>query len=448
MVEARVTVNMTSKRISVVIPVYRGEAFIEACLASVTAQAPVPSEIITVDDASPDASAQRITERFPQVRLLRNDTNHGFAYTVNIGLRAARDADFVFVLNQDAVLNAGCLEALLDSFATYPALGIAGCKIFYPDGHTMQHAGAFVDRPSAFSHHYGYQQADDGRWGEDRSVEYVTGAAMLISRAALDTLGGFDESISPMYYEDVDLCFSARKLGFDVRYVSKAILTHQESTTQPTNSYFGMVNFFTGRLSFVLKQWSKQDILACLDEERTAVAISPSLDETLARSRACARVMNKIGRLRATHAASCSHPIDAQSDDAFWRSVVERLRDARNAGLRHMFALVRDQGADDVDIHTSGVMDRAATRADLRRQGTLKEFNFVSKAPIVGAIRSALHGIAGRWALRYVVHQQSEVNQTLIAAIEGLEMQLLELTFALGERADRTGQSEPPALSR
>src|SRR5205085_10407030 len=104
---------------SVIIPAWNGAALLPACLDALARQAPPPLEIIVVDNASSDGTAALLADRYPQVRLLGQTQNLGFAGGCNAGLRAAR-GDLLVLLNQDTVPEGGWLEALLKAFERQP----------------------------------------------------------------------------------------------------------------------------------------------------------------------------------------------------------------------------------------------------------------------------------------------------------------------------------------
>nr|MBP7686976.1 glycosyltransferase [Thermoflexales bacterium] len=176
---------------SLIIPVWKGESVIAACLEAALAHSGDRLlEIICVDNASPDQSAAIITQRFPHVRLISQPINLGFAGGVNAGLRAAR-GDVGVLLNQDCLVKAGWLDALLDALDAHPEFGIAGCTLFNADG-SLNHAGAQLRTPIALGQHL-LDRAGD----EPRIVDYVTGAAMAIRRSTWDTIGFLDDGFYP-----------------------------------------------------------------------------------------------------------------------------------------------------------------------------------------------------------------------------------------------------------
>jgi GT2 family glycosyltransferase len=179
-------------------------------------------ETICVDNGSTDGSDAAVEERFPAVELLRLGENRGFAGGNNAGIRRAleRGADWVLLLNNDAVAQPGLAEAL--ARAARPGVGLLACKIVYPDGR-VQYAGA------RFRARLGYS----GRsWTRERSldVDRADGAAMAVSREALETAGLLDEQLFA-YVEDAEWSLRLRRAGFRVVLVPDAVVVHKGSAS-------------------------------------------------------------------------------------------------------------------------------------------------------------------------------------------------------------------------
>ena len=179
---------------------------------------------ICVDNGSTDGSDELVAERFPDVELLRTGTNLGFTGGNNAGVRRALElgADWVLLMNNDAVAERGIAEALDRAAAKRPDAGLLACTILNPDG-TTQYAGA------SFNAGVGYS----GRVATSgpavlRDVGRVDGAAFAVSRAAVDAAGFLAESLF-MYVEDVEWSLRIRAAGFAVVLVPDARVTHKGS---------------------------------------------------------------------------------------------------------------------------------------------------------------------------------------------------------------------------
>jgi GT2 family glycosyltransferase len=243
---------------SVIVLTWNGAAHVEPCLKALLVQEPAAAEVIVVDNASTDCTPDLVASQFPGVRLIRNDRNLGFSAGNNVGLRAAT-GDLLVLLNQDTRVHPGFLAGLAAAFDD-PTVGLAGCKLLYPDG-TIQHAGAHVLSPRGETEHVGCFELDDGRFGTKTDPEFVTGAAIGISRQALADIGPLDEGFAPAYYEDVDWCFRARNAGWRVVYVPEAVVTHREGASADRSGYPHVLSVNHGRVRFLLKHWTLDRLL-------------------------------------------------------------------------------------------------------------------------------------------------------------------------------------------
>jgi GT2 family glycosyltransferase len=248
---------------SIIVINWNGAAYLDACLKALLAQTAAGDEVLVVDNDSTDGSVELLRSRFPDVRLVRNARNLGYAGGANVGLRSAQ-GDLFVLLNPDVEVHPGWLRALMGALRE-EQVGVVGCKLYYPDGQTIQHAGGIITFPLATADHYGYRQRDEGQWDREREVDYVTGAALALRRDVLDGVGFFDEGFYPAYYEEVDFCFRARDAGYQVRYVPEAVATHHEHAALGEESYWYIRYFHRNRLRFVLKhrgpQWFVEDFV-------------------------------------------------------------------------------------------------------------------------------------------------------------------------------------------
>jgi GT2 family glycosyltransferase len=236
---------------SVIVINWNGAAYLDACLEALLAQIGAGDEILVVDNDSTDGSVELLRSRFPSIQVVCNARNLGYAGGANAGLRRAR-GDLFILVNPDVEVHPGWLGALKEALQE-ERVGVAGCKLYYPDGRTIQHAGGIINFPLAAADHYGYRQRDEGQWDRGRAVDYVTGAALALRRDVLDRVGFFDEGFCPAYYEEVDFCFRARDAGYQVRYVPTAVATHHEHAALGEESYSYIRYFHRNRLRFVLK---------------------------------------------------------------------------------------------------------------------------------------------------------------------------------------------------
>ncbi|MCD9033920.1 glycosyltransferase [Luteimonas sp. Y-2-2-4F] len=225
-------------RASVIVPVYGHLDHTLACLRALAAHPPAAAcEILVVDDASPDDSGERLP-RIGGLRYHRQARNGGFIAACNAGAGLARGEVLVF-LNNDTVPQPGWLDALLRTLDEVPRAGLAGAQLLYPDGRLQEAGGVVFADGSAWN--YGrFESPDDPRYAYLRDADYVSGAALAISRALFERLGGFDARYAPAYYEDTDLAFAVRAAGLRTLYQPAARVVHDEGTSAGTDTGTGM----------------------------------------------------------------------------------------------------------------------------------------------------------------------------------------------------------------
>jgi GT2 family glycosyltransferase len=214
-------------------------------LAALASLRGVPA--ICVDNGSSDGSDAAVAERFPDVELIRTGANLGYAGGNNVGIRRAleRGADWVLLLNSDAVAEPGLAEALAGAAAARPDAGLLACKVLFAEGETVQYAGARFRAWLGWSgRQAGHGRPDEPGAGGD--VERADGAAMAVSRAAVERAGLLDEELFA-YVEDVDWSLRIRRAGLAVVYVPEARVRHAGSgatggRASTTNLYYDTRN--------------------------------------------------------------------------------------------------------------------------------------------------------------------------------------------------------------
>jgi GT2 family glycosyltransferase/glycosyltransferase involved in cell wall biosynthesis len=244
-------------RVSIVMPVYNKIAYTAACLRSLAEHAgSIAFEVIVVDDCSSDATPKRLAQ-IGGVRTLRNAQNLGFVGSCNAGAEIA-NGEFVLFLNNDTVVTAGWLEALLRCFDEEADCGLVGAKLVYPDGR-LQEAGGIVFRDGSGWNYGRFDDPADPRYNFRREVDYCSGAAVLLRRDLLQQLGGFDARYAPAYYEDTDLAFAVRAAGKRVLIEPRAVVVHFEGITAGTDTAgSGMKRFQPINREKFLEKWKKE----------------------------------------------------------------------------------------------------------------------------------------------------------------------------------------------
>ena len=227
----------TAPDVSIVIVSFNTAALTRQCLEKVRACTDdLSCEVIVVDNASHDGSADMVAAEFPRVRLIRLSKNRGFAGGNNPGIRAAAGR-YVLLLNSDAILTPGVLHNSLAHMEAHPNIGILGCRLTNPDG-SLQPSARMLPGPlnkllhvsglaSRFPKSRFFGRVDFSWWDHSapRSVGWVVGAFFMIRRKVVEQIGVLDERYF-LYFEEIDFCRTARRAGWDVVFYPGASVVH------------------------------------------------------------------------------------------------------------------------------------------------------------------------------------------------------------------------------
>lgn len=217
-------------RCSIVIPVHGRSSVTRQCLETLFAATPeISAEIIVVDDGSTDHTARMLDRYGDRIRVLTRETNGGFAAACNDGARIAA-GEYVVFLNNDTIPRPGWLDALVRTADADRRVTVVGAKLVTPI-ETIQHAGVVICQDRYPRNLYAGFPADHPAVNRSRGFRIVTGAAMLVRRAAFHEVNGFDEGYVNAY-EDCDLCLRLGERGHLVRYCHEAVLVHLEGATR------------------------------------------------------------------------------------------------------------------------------------------------------------------------------------------------------------------------
>ena len=225
-------------RISIIIANYNARDLLEDCLNSIYQQdSRYPFEVLVVDDHSSDDSFEMVKTRFPQVRAYRNMANVHSATSNNRMFNIAKGR-YLFLLNNDTIVKAGAVDALIDFMEAHPEVGCAGSKLLNEDGSIQESVKSLPNVRSAFfgARSYAYRWFPNNIFSkrellhlsEDVGVPfkagYVSSAAMLIRRDIVQAVGYLDSRLS--YHVDADYCARIWKAGWNVVYVPQSVIIH------------------------------------------------------------------------------------------------------------------------------------------------------------------------------------------------------------------------------
>ncbi len=394
---------------------WNGLSFLNACLSALTKLDYPSYNILLVDNNSADGSIEFVRRQFPQVNIMQNHQNLGYAGGNNRALRNL-NADYSVLINPDIVIDSGWLAELITVMHADDSIGIAGGKLHYPDGQTIQHAGGYITHPRGVPSHRGIHEKDTGQYETVSEVEYVTGAALAIKRSVLEKIGLLDEGFF-MYFEEVDWCARARATGYRIMYIPQATAVHDESAIAVKGSKTYLQRFHAGRWRYLLKHFNLSEILSetiaaeekwlrnCQTAERRALKyayrhVHQELDEILA-----ARVANG------------------------GTSVADSQRTELESSLVHLRKCT-----------TVPMVDQ--TRLDqLSNLAQIQKMTFSSRIPLVGVLIARLRtlwgSIAAREQAKPIAIQQSDFNQSLVNKLQEMTLRLEQIEFDLLEHDER-----------
>ena len=228
-------ISRASEGVSIIIPCFNGWRYTGACLTALRGTLPpdFAGEVIVVDDASSDETADGLASLAREIKWLRvlsNDSNLGFLESVRLGAESAR-GDMLVFLNNDTVPLDGWLQSLLRTFRQHEGVGAVGGKLLYPDGRVQEAGGMVFADGSAAKFGYMHPDADASFFRFVREVDYVSGCLLATPRDVYEELGGFDRRFEFGYYEDTDYCFALRGRGYRVLYQPASVIVHVEGAT-------------------------------------------------------------------------------------------------------------------------------------------------------------------------------------------------------------------------
>jgi GT2 family glycosyltransferase len=245
------------------------------CLQSIIRETQRPYEIIVVDNASSDGSAAMIEAKYPQVVLIANQENVGFAAAVNQGIKVAAGR-YLLILNPDTVILAHAIDKMIAWYDdARPDVGCAGCQVLSADGSiyntcfTEPNPLNLLLLETGLHRLPGFGQHNYPGWDRlsERDVDVVAGMFLIIPRRVLDKVGLMDEAYF-VYVEEVDLCRRIRQMDFRCVFTPIARIIHygdestkqvrelmhvqmQKSTLIYMRKYYGLIGFISGKAIFV-----------------------------------------------------------------------------------------------------------------------------------------------------------------------------------------------------
>jgi GT2 family glycosyltransferase len=233
--------------ISIVIPNWNGRKLLEKNLPAVLAAK--PDEIIIVDDASLDDSTSFLKKKYPEIKIIRNEKNIGFAKSCNKGVAAAK-GDIVVLLNNDVIPEPNFLSESTKHFADQEVFAVSfnepswsWARIYWKNGFIEHEPGPKTDKTHISA--------------------WASGGSGVFRKTIWNKLGGFDDLYYPFYWEDVDLGYRAWKRGYKILWEPKAIVHHEHEGTIGKNFSKSYIDYISSRnqLIFIWKNISEESLL-------------------------------------------------------------------------------------------------------------------------------------------------------------------------------------------
>ncbi|MGG4126625.1 glycosyltransferase family 2 protein [Paenibacillus illinoisensis] len=255
---------------SIIIVNYNTRQLTLDCLESVyTSITSYSYEIIVVDNDSRDDSVQAIRKSYPQVQLIANSHNTGFAKANNQAMKAAKGR-YILLLNSDTIVKQDTLHTMIYFMDRYPEMGASGCKVILPNGsldkackrgfptpsasfyYAFGISRMFPDRPKFNQYQLGHLSPDD-----EYPVDCLVGAFMLVRRETIDQVGGLDETFF-MYGEDIDWCYRIKEAGWGIYYYPRTYIVHYKGASARRKPMKIIYEFHRAMWVFHRKHYAKR----------------------------------------------------------------------------------------------------------------------------------------------------------------------------------------------
>lgn len=249
---------MKTLDLSVCIVSWNTRALLRQCLLSIYNSAHgMDFEVLVVDNASSDGSADMVRREFPAVRLFENEVNQGFAGGSNLAIKNST-GHCILLLNSDTIVMPGTLQTMTEFLKGSAETGVIGCKLLNPDGTaqlsyrkfpTLQWGYIRTVLISKVYHHIKplrgilEPHVHGGGPNNRRSVDWVSGACLMTRRDVFDAIGLLDERFF-MFCEEIDWCYRARRAGWDIRYLPDICVIHyggESSKQHRLRTYWALV---------------------------------------------------------------------------------------------------------------------------------------------------------------------------------------------------------------
>lgn len=222
-------------RVSVLVLTQKDPELLRGCLASLAQHLPpsIPAEVLVLCNGAAPEVVGVARRELDGARVYVSPVNLGFGGGNNRLVREAR-AEYLLLLNDDAVVSSGWLQPLVETLDEIPPAAAVGSRILFPDGRVQEAGSVLFDDATTAPVGRGLA-AGSAAWTFRRQVDFTSANSLLLRRSAYDDVGGFDEGYFPAYYEDVDLALALRAHGWTWLYDGRSTIRHHESASSVTH---------------------------------------------------------------------------------------------------------------------------------------------------------------------------------------------------------------------
>ena len=254
--------KVENPKVSIIIPVYNQIHYTYACLVSILQYTKdVSYEVVIADDVSTDAT-EHLANYAEGLVICRNSVNQGFLRNCNNAAKQAK-GEYLMFLNNDTQVTEGWLSSLVDLLERDPSIGMAGSKLVYPDGR-LQEAGGIIWSDGSGWNYGRLDNPDKPEYNYVKDVDYISGAAILLSNRLWKQIGGFDTRFAPAYCEDSDLAFEVRRAGYRVVYQPRSRVIHFEGVSNGTDvEGSGLKRYQVANSKKLKEKWAAEFAAQC-----------------------------------------------------------------------------------------------------------------------------------------------------------------------------------------
>ncbi len=400
--------------VTIIVLNWNARDFLPACLSALFDLDYPNFSVCLVDNGSDDGSVELVQAQFPRTVIICNHANLGFAAGNNAALHYLT-TEFTVLLNPDVVVDPDWLRQLILPIASDAQIGVAGCKLYYPGRHLLQHAGGFIDEKQGFPGHFGLREVDTGQYDTLRDVDYVIGAAMAIRRQTLEQIGLLDEGFF-LFYEDTDFCFRARQAGYRVVYVPQATAVHVESVKTQKESDSYLRHMYTSRWRFLLKHYPTTHVIEKIGPVERAWLAALPVRHRLAVAHAYRQILKQLPDIDAARTREGIGPFSATEPELVTAMLQE--------------------------LHRLAWQPQQTILSQAENNKVVRERPFISTIPLVGKLiarlRQAWNNVATTSYIRPLLEQQNAFNQDVAAQFQNHASRLNTFTQKYIDQVEET----------